>query len=748
MESKIQIGMSYELIITEKPQAAKKIADALADTKATKHSINKVPYYELKHGGRDIVVACAVGHLFTVSEKGKGKWTYPIFNVEWVETPKAHKGSAYIANYLKVLKKLAKDADAFTVACDFDIEGEVIGYNVVRFICKQKDARRMKFSTLTKGDLVRSYDAISDHLEWGQVNAGITRHELDWYYGINLSRALTLAVKSTGMFKILSSGRVQGPALKIIVLREKEIQAFKPDPFWQISLNGGFKHEDIEAWHVEDKFWEKPKADEVMEKTKGHQGKISEVKKHKFEQAVPVPFDLTTLQTEAYRSMGILPKRTLECAQELYIKGLISYPRTSSQKLPKEIGYKKILERLSKQHFYTPLCHKLLEKHDLVPTEGKKEDPAHPAIYPTGSISTIDGQKAKIYDLIVRRFLSTFGEPAKRETVSLNIDVNGENFIAKGTRTVEKGWHEFYGHHVKIEEETMPDAKEGDHVKVKKIELHDKETQPPKRYSPASIIKELSKRGLGTKSTRAAIVDSLFERGYVHETSIQATQLGIRTCDTLEKFSPSILDEDLTKLFEELMQEIRDHKKTPDQVLAKAREKLGHVLEGFKEKEKEIGDELAKAIVDTRGELNTVGQCPTCKEGNLEIRRGKFGQFIACNRYPDCKTTFKLPSNGKVKVQKEVCKECGYPQVLILRKKRPQKVCINDDCPSKKIEDPEVAKETEEIENGKVEKECPKCGEPLVLRKSLYGKFLGCSKFPKCRHTERLQDGPIKEDFK
>ena len=730
--------MAYELIITEKPQAAKKIAEALADNKPNKKSDKGVPYYELRHKGKKMVVACAVGHLYMVSEKNKGKWVYPVFEIEWVPTSKAQKNASFTSKYLSILKKLAKDADKFTVACDFDIEGEVIGYNVIRFACKQKDARRMKFSTLTKGALEKSYENVSKTLDWGQANAGVTRHELDWYYGINLSRALTLAIKSTGMFKILSSGRVQGPALKIIVNKEKEILAFVPKPYWEITLDGNLNNENINAIHKEDKFWEKDKADSVMEKTKGHDGSIKEVTKKQFSQTQPTPFDLTTLQIEAYRTLKYQPKRTLSLAQDLYIAGLISYPRTSSQQLPEEIGYRKILERLSHQHFYKELAHKLLSRGVLKPNNGKKKDPAHPAIHPTGNITEIDGPKSRLYDLIVRRFLATFATPAKRETVTIHIDVNEEPFISKGTRTVEPGWHEFYGAHVKLEEQTMPNAKQGDFVKVKSIDMESKETQPPKRYTPASIIKELEKRGLGTKATRAAIVDALFQRGYVHEKSIQATSLGIHTCDTLEKYSPDILDEKLTAHFEELMDKIREDKEPPEEVLKEAREKLKVILEGFKSHEKEIGEELKSALTETRQTLEHVGKCPNCDDGQLEVRRGKFGPFIACNKYPDCKTTFKLPA-GKIKVTDELCKECGYPQVIILKKKT-QKVCINENCPSKVSDDPMVRKEQEEIENGNIKKKCPKCGKPLKLRKSIYGTFLGCSSFPKCRYTEKMKE--------
>ena len=167
----------------------------------------------------------------------------------------------------------------------------------MRFATKRKDANRMKFSTLTKPDLVHAYEHKSKHLDWGQANAGETRHFLDWMYGINLSRALTASIKATGAFKLLSIGRVQGPALKMIVEKEKEILAFKSKPFWQIELTGKVKDGELNAWHIEDKFWEKEKADNIIKKTKGKSTSINDVKKKSSNQSPPTPFDLTTLQT-------------------------------------------------------------------------------------------------------------------------------------------------------------------------------------------------------------------------------------------------------------------------------------------------------------------------------------------------------------------------------------------------------------------------------------------------------------------
>lgn len=819
----------YELVITEKPNAAKKIADALADGKPIKKSVNKVPYYELTHKGKDIVVGCAVGHLYGLKQVEK-KATLPIFNIEWVPTSDISKGSAFSKKYLTILKRLAKQADSFTVATDYDIEGEVIGLNVVRFACKKKDAKRMKFSTLTKDELVKSYEHASPTLDWGQANAGETRHILDWYYGINVSRALTKAITTTGRFKLMSTGRVQGPALKLIVDKEKEIKAFKPDPYWMISLLGKVnnnniesknkqkinkeklqkqldtifkefktseieeckkldekiqqgkilveKEEDIlkkldetkkekfkiitlelkklmgiiniEAWHEKNKIFEKDVAEKIMQKIKGvKSAKIKEVNTNKFNQAPPNPFDLTSLQIEAHKCLRISPKMTLEIAQELYTGGYISYPRTSSQQLPPSIEYKKILKKLAKSELYKEGADFVLKKSKLEPNNGKKTDPAHPAIYPTGIVPNLEEFKMKLYDLIAKRFLATFGDTAVRQTIQAKIDVKGEIFISKGTTTVEPGWHNLYRPYVTFKEEELPAMKKDDIVDAKKIEKHDKETTPPNRYTESSIIKELEKRKLGTKATRAQIIDTLFQRGYIDGKAIEATELGIRTSETLAKHCLTLVDEKLTIHFEEDMEQIRQKKTTKEHVIEEAKKVVTAIIKEFKKNEKEIGKELVAANDETINVMTHVGKCPNCAEGNLSIRKGRFGAFIACDKYPDCKTIFSLPA-AMVKPTKNICEKCNHPKVLIIKKrKRPQEVCINPKCPSKMEGYPaEKLKEMEDIDSGKLEKPCPKCKKgKLVLRKSIYGSFLGCNLYPKCRYTEKFEKEPTVEEL-
>ncbi len=730
----------YELIISEKPKSAQKIAEALADGKPVKKNYKGVPYYLVTHGSKDIVVTGAVGHLYGLAEKDKS-YKFPVFEIQWKPTAETAKSAGYSKKYLQAIKNLSKEASSFTVATDYDIEGEVIGLNIVKYGCNQKDAARMKFSTLTKYDLIEAYENKLKTLDWPQAEAGETRHFLDWYNGINYSRALTYAYKTTGGFKILSIGRVQGPALKIIVGREKEIKAFKPIPFWQIELKGTVNNRNIEAWHIQDKFWKKKEAEKVMSNVKGKkEGSISKVEKNQFNQLPPNPFDLTALQVEAYRVFKIQPKDTLSIAQELYISGYISYPRTSSNQLPAKIGYSKILSLLIKQDKYKELCSKLL-KTKLMPNNGKKTDPAHPAIYPTGITPKLDGKYTKIYDLIVRRFMATFGESAVRETMRIYIDVNKEIFVAKGTRTVEKGWFIYYGDYVRLEEEELPKVKEKDNVQVKKITLHEKETQPPKRYTPASIIKELEKRSLGTKSTRAQIVDTLFQRHYVHGTSsIEATELGINIIETLEKYVPKIIDEELTRHFEHEMDEIREGKKDKKEVLQEAKEEIINVINDFRKHEKEVGEELKKAHWEAKETMNTLGNCPNCKEGNLVIRKGKFGSFAACSNYPKCKTTVSLPAGKNIKPADKVCEVCGYPVVKEVKKKSVREFCLNPKCKTKHVEG-EAGKKAKAIAKGEIKRKCPKCKQGnIVLRKSIYGGFYACDRYPKCKYTEPLKN--------
>jgi len=684
-----------QLIIAEKPSVAGKIANAIG--RAQKKNRAGVAYYEVETPEGKAYVASAVGHVYSLQEIHNKKWNleYPVFDIQWVPIYDVEKGASYTKGYIESIKELAKGVDSFVNACDYDVEGSVIGYNVLVNACgvdpEKDDVKRMHFSTVTAPDLAHAYKN-TEPFDYGQTEAGITRHVLDWYYGINLSRALISALRSSHARGMLSIGRVQGPSLKLIVDKERDIRAFVPTPFWVISALA-HKDRDFDLIHTKEKFQKEEEVKAAFDKVKDQKtGKVKSVERKKYKQPPPNPFDLTSLQIEAHRHHRIPPKQTLEIGQKLYEGSYISYPRTSSQQLPPAIGYKKILDKLSQQDEYKEGAAQLLNKASLRPNNGKKTDSAHPAIYPTGEVPKgIQDRERKVYDLIVRRFLATFGEWAVRESMKAIVDINTEPFKAEGKRTVEKNWHNLYGKYAKFDEIILPDLKEGEEVTIKRTQLDKKMTQPPKRYTEASIISELEKRNLGTKATRANIIDTLYRRNYILGKSLEATDLGIKTVETLESHSPEILDEELTRTFEEEMEEVKTGKKTGEEIETKNRHVLLKVLEKFKREEKEIGEELRGALFkaqEEKAESDALGKCPVCKDGLLVIRRNPKTKkrFLGCSNYPKCTETQPLPQRGTVKPAKKDCPTCGYPMANVWSKgkKTPWVICTNINCPSKK----------------------------------------------------------------
>ena len=272
----------------------------------------------------------------------------------------------------------------------------------------------MKFSTLTNEELEESFRNLNPHIEWGAAYAGEARHFVDWFYGINLSRGLMKSLTSAGQFRILSIGRIQGPSLNLLVERENEINAFVPTPYWEVFL----QIQDLDKQKLEVKYEELINKESKLLQFEHLKGKKATAKTtiKEVKSPAPIPFDLTTLQTECYRYFRLTPAQTLNIAQALYTDGIISYPRTSSQEYPKSIKYDNILKKLNK---YTTLTKYASNKE---PTKGKKTDPAHPAIYPTGETKKLKELEKKVYDLIVKRFIFVFGMLLLNPKVIVNVN--------------------------------------------------------------------------------------------------------------------------------------------------------------------------------------------------------------------------------------------------------------------------------------------------------------------------------------
>ena len=683
--------MSYTLIICEKPSASKSIAESLSDGKPKKiqEENSKAYYFKFTKDGKDFVTAPAVGHLFTLKQVGKG-WDYPVFDLEWIPSYKANRLAAFSEPYFRNLEKLASGAKDVIVATDYDDEGEVIGFNILKFICGMKNAPRMKFSTMTKEELIESYSKMKKNLNKDLIDSGLARHYMDFYWGISITRALTNSIKKIGnRFRILSTGRVQGPVLNMLTKHEKKIQAFKPKPFWQVDLEITKDKKVFTVQYQKDKIWDKDQADVIVKKSKGI-AEVVDLKNKKSSQKPPVPYNTTAMLADIYRYFGYSPQQALSIAEALYQSGLISYPRTNSQKLPKDIKYKKIIKSLGNQKEYLKESEFLLSLKELVPNEGKAMSQAHPAIYPTGQRPSRMGSKQKkVYDLVVRRFLACFGSVSKREASTVKLDLNGNIFLLKGTKIIEKGWMNLYGKYASVDEVVLPIINKGDKFKVKKTNLISKKTKPPARFSQGSVLKEMEEKGLGTQATRASIIQILYNRGYIIGKSIEVTTLGLQLSNILSKNIPEVVSEDLTKEMEQKTQTIEDGKLKMDDFLQEVKGNLVKISKKFKKKEKKIGQELTDAVIATQDKQNIMGPCHKCKGGTLKLNKmwntGK--RFIGCSNYKKGKCTFGAPAprEGIMMSLDKNCPECKSPIVQVnMPGKRPFRMCLEITCPTKK----------------------------------------------------------------
>jgi DNA topoisomerase-1 len=385
--------------------------------------------------------------------------------------------------------------------------------------------------------------------------------------------------------------------------------------------------------------------------------------------------------------------RTSSIAQRLYLDALISYPRTSSQKLPPSIGYQKILENLARNPEFTRRAGELLAQDQLKPAEGKKFDPAHPAIYPTGKLpqKRLVGMERNVYNLIVKRFLAVFGEPALRQTVKVVVNLNGEKFLLNGRRTLKEGWLHFYEGYARMKDVPLPPVMEGQEVAVRKVALEDKFTQPPPRYNPSSLLRKMEQCNIGTKATRAGITQTLYDRKYIQQEKMAVSDLGLQVTDVLSKFCPSVVSVEFTRMLEEKMSLVQTGQETKQKIISEAIELLKPVMASLEKNEQAVGEQLSGAIQQVHLEERIIGACPTCKDGKLIIQHSKKTgkRFVGCTNYFNgtCKTAFPLPQSGFVKPSGKTCRGCGWSTVLVwLKRKRPWNLCINPKCPTKKRE--------------------------------------------------------------
>ena len=703
------------MLITEKPTAAKKIAKALDDRNAPREiKKGKVSYFECTRGNSNLIVVYALGHLYELKQTEKG-WTYPRFENEWVPKYEVEKKAVNIKPVISLITRLSKDTDGFVIATDYDIEGSLIGFLTLKYACKAnpEDAKRMRFSALTDLDLENAFQNMTD-LDFPMIESGQVRHEVDWLYGINLTRALTLSIKrAAGWFKVVSTGRVQGPTLSFVAEKEKEINLFVPLPFWSISVLGEKGGEKFELEYSIRQVQVKTHAQQIVQELTGRDARVKSINKRTVEQEPNPPFNLSSLQSEAYRHFGFKPSRTLDIAQSLYLDALISYPRTSSEQLPETLDIKGILAGLSGMKEYSSMAKQVL-KGQLKPVQGKKTDPAHPAIHPTGEKPTkkLSPNEKKLYDLIVRRFLSLFGEPLVKNHLRTDIECGKHVLYLRGLQILRKGWTTYYSPYFKTEERALPSINEGDLIKIVSANYDDRYTAPPARFNPSSLLKLLERENLGTKSTRARIVDSVKSRGYTIGDRFELSTLGYALYETLGQHIPLMLSSEMTRHLEQAMDAIQNGEAKRDNVLERTKADLVKILDEFRQQEEEIGQDLVRGLQRYWRDTEELGPCPKCDDGILRIvqspKTGK--RFVGCSNYKEgkCDQTFPLPQRGIITPIEKTCPYCNHRMIKVVSGRKAWETCVNwAQCPGRQedLQALEKRRERKSLDNEEGEKD-------------------------------------------
>jgi DNA topoisomerase I len=579
------------------------------------------------------------------------------------------------------LKKLAREADSVVIATDYDREGELIGADIKDLVLEANPGARIsraRFSALTPPEIKGAFSNL-DTLDENLAKAGEARQDIDLIWGAALTRFISLATTRLGQ-KFLSAGRVQSPTLALVVDREKEIKAFVPEDFWQIKVTCEHEGETFGARHKTERFGDEGEARAAFERL-GEEGRVTAVATRERTMNPPAPFN-TTAFLAAASGIKIAPARAMDIAESLYTRGMISYPRVDNTVYPESLDLAGVLSGIKGADVVGPLASELLDGRPLKPTRGKKFSTDHPPMYPTAAPSkgSLKPQEWKIYELVARRFMATLADPATARSTRVDIDISTEPFVARGDVIVSEGFLHFYPYSRKRDEE-LPPLSEGDRLMVVNKELEARQTQPPPRYSEGRLIEKMEELGLGTKSTRHSIIQSLLERGYAFGSPLKPTETGIAVTQALERHATMVTTPDMTARLEEDMDSIVEGQQSLEGVVGRSREALGGILDKMESEKEEISREIREGV---RGDT-VLGACPGCGGEMRILKARKSGKrFAGCGSYPDCTVTFPLPQKGAIVATGEVCEECGSPRIKVLSKgSKPWELCLDPDCPTK-----------------------------------------------------------------
>ncbi|GAA8564414.1 type I DNA topoisomerase [Helicobacter pylori] len=626
---------------------------------------------------------------------------------------------------VKQIIELSKKASITYIATDEDREGEAIGYHVACLIGgKLESYPRIVFHEITQNAILNALKT-PRQIDMSKVNAQQARRFLDRIVGFKLSSLI-----SSKITKGLSAGRVQSAALKLVIDREREIKAFKPltyftldalfEPHLEVQLIS-YKGNKLKAQELIDE----KKAQEIKNELEKESYTISSIVKKSKKSPTPPPFMTSTLQQSASSLLGFSPTKTMSIAQKLYegvatpqgVMGVITYMRTDSLNIAKEAleeARNKILKDYGKDY--------LPPKAKVYSSKNKNAQEAHEAIRPTSIIlepnalkDYLKPEELKLYTLIYKRFLASQMQDALFESQSVVVACEKGEFKASGRKLLFDGYYKILGNDDK--DKLLPNLKENDPIKLEKLESNTHVTEPPVRYSEASLIKVLESLGIGRPSTYAPTISLLQNRDYikVEKKQISALESAFKVIEILEKHFEEIVDSKFSASLEEELDNIAQNKADYQQVLKDFYYPFMDKIEAGK-----------KNIISQKVHEKTGQSCPKCG-GELVKKNSRYGEFIACNNYPKCKY-IKQTENANDGANQELCEKCGGEMVQKFSRNGAFLACNNyPECKNtKSLKNTPNAKET--IEGVK----CPECGGDIALKRSRKGSFYGCNNYPKC----------------
>lgn len=656
----------------------------------------------------DYVVRASVGHIRDLPKSNKKAIDIPAGFVPHYEISKGKE------KVVEEIRELAKEADEVLLATDPDREGEAISWHI-KEACGLKKPKRIVFHEITENAVKEAIKHPRD-IDANLVKAQEARRVLDRLVGYDLSGLIWKKVRYG-----LSAGRVQSPALRIIMEREREIRAFVPENYWVLTGEFETEHKDKIALTCEEEPRDEKETNRILDLARNNPWKVVEIKQSETKRSSRAPFTTSTLQQTASSRLGYSPSRTMGIAQKLYEQGLITYMRTDSVNISKEVLpqiYGTIKKLYGKEYLapqtYTSKSKNAQEAHEAV-------RPTDPALKTAGNT---DEQK-RLYKLIWERTIASQMADAKmlKTKVSANIEKGGPipNFSVIGSITVFPGWLAA-DPDAKGEEVEIPKISENESLKLISVDSQGKQTEPPGRYTEAGLVKELEKREIGRPSTYASIIKTINDRGYVTKEgkTLHPTDTGDVVSTFLENNFAEYISDSFTAEMENELDEIAEGKLQYEKML---KDFYGPFSKEVKTKGKTA--EKITNLGDAPKEL----KCPICG-GPMVIKLSKTGKFLSCAKFPECTGARKMDGSEMEgpKETGEICPDCGGK--LVEREGRYGKFISCANYPKCK----HIKTSPEEEEKKKTGVKCPECKEgEIVERRGRFGPFFSCSNYPKCK---------------